>query len=123
MSTAIPGLQAFFRLFASFCNCQLATSSISVKTLKCLAFRKRFQFNNAILMCKSVNGQSPMYLIDMFKFCIYQHGYLTRSITSLNFKIQQFKTLIHLPRQSKMEFLIFKYDNGNISLIIQETAP
>ena len=56
----------------------------------------RVQFNTAILMYKSVNGQSPMYLTNMFQFCSDQHSHLTRSITSLNLvpppiKIQLFK--------------------------------
>ena len=47
-------------------------------------------------MYKSVNGQSPMYLKNMFQFCSDQHSLLTRSITSLNLvppliKIQLFK--------------------------------
>ena len=66
------------------------------KTLKWLPFINRVQFNTAILMYKSVNGQSPMYLKNMFQFCSDQHSHLTRSITSLNLvpppiKIQLFK--------------------------------
>ena len=66
------------------------------KTLKWLPFINRVQFNTAILMYKSVNGQSPMYLKNMFQFCSDQHSHLTRSIPSLNLvppsnKIQLFK--------------------------------
>ena len=39
------------------------------KTLKWLPFLNRVQFNTAILMYKSVNGQSPIYLKNMFQFC------------------------------------------------------
>ena len=66
------------------------------KTLKWLPFINRVQFNTAILMYKSVNGQGLMYLKNMFQFCSDQHSHLTRSITSLNLvpppiKIQLFK--------------------------------
>ena len=66
------------------------------KTLKWLPFLNRVQFNTAILMYKSVNGQSPIYLKNMFQFCSDQHGHLTRSNTSHNLvpppiKIELFK--------------------------------
>ena len=66
------------------------------KTLKWLPFLNRVQFNTAILMYKSVNGQSPIYLKNMFQFCSDQRGHLTRSNTSHNLvpppiKIELFK--------------------------------
>ena len=66
------------------------------KTLKWLPFISRVEFNTAILMYKSVNGQSPMYLKNMFQFCSDRHSHISRSITSLNLvpppiKIQLFK--------------------------------
>ena len=71
-------------------------SSGLFKTVNRVPFLNRVQFNTAILMYTSNNGQSPIYLRNMFQFCSDQHGHLTRSNTSLNLvpppiKIQLFK--------------------------------
>ena len=59
-------------------------SSGLFKTVKWLPFLNRIQFDTAILMYISVNGQSPIYLKNMFQLCSDQHGHLTRSNTSHN---------------------------------------